>query len=110
VLDAAYWLISRYADPPAEVRQVPVDNAAALPLTTYRALLAADISTVLTVTNLPAQAPATSAAVVIEGYSETITTAVHRIDFHTSRATTDSVWVLGSSTYSVLGSSTRLAY
>ncbi|MFF8659457.1 LamG-like jellyroll fold domain-containing protein [Streptomyces huasconensis] len=109
VLDAANWTVSRYADPPTEIRQVPVD-AYTMPLSTYRALLAADVSTVLTLTGLPAQAPAPSATVSIEGYTETITRHRHLINFHTSRAQTDTVWVLDDPVYSVLGSTTRLAY
>jgi hypothetical protein len=109
VADAANWLVSRYADPPPEIRQVPVE-AYSLPLTTYRALLAADVSTVLELTGLPAQAPASAATVVIEGYSEQIGLGRHRIDFHTSRADTDTVWLLDDPNYSALGSTTRLAY
>ncbi|MEV0441801.1 hypothetical protein AB0I84_35135 [Streptomyces spectabilis] len=109
VTDAANWLVSRYADPPPEIRQVPVE-AFSLPVATYRTLLDADVSTVLTLTGLPDQAPASTATVVIEGYTETIGLGAHRIDFHTSRAQTDAVWVLDDPVYSVLGSTTRLAY
>ncbi|WP_371528371.1 carbohydrate binding domain-containing protein [Streptomyces sp. NBC_01283] len=109
VLDAANWLISRYADPPTEIRQVPVDGYT-LPLATYRALLAADVSTALTLTGLPEQAPAPTASLTAEGYTETITRGRHLLDFHTSRAQTDTVWVLDDPVYSVLGSTTRLAY
>ncbi|MFF9898506.1 carbohydrate binding domain-containing protein [Streptomyces longispororuber] len=109
VLDAANWTVSRYANPPTEIRQVPVD-AYTLALATYRALLAADVSTLLTLTGLPAQAPAATASVTVEGYTETITRGRHLLDFHTSRAQTDTVWVLDDPTYSVLDSTTRLAY
>ncbi|WP_172384806.1 carbohydrate binding domain-containing protein [Streptomyces sp. MNP-20] len=109
VLDAANWTVSRYADPPTEIRQVPVD-AYTMPLSTYRALLTADVSTLATLTGLPAQAPAATASVTVEGYTETITRNRHLLDFHTSRAQTDTVWVLDDPTYSVLGSTTRLAY
>lgn len=109
VTDAATWLVSRYADPPPEVRQVPVE-AYSMPITTYRALLDADVSTVLGLTGLPDQAPASTATVVVEGYSERIGLGTHLIDFHTSRADTDTVWVLDDATYSVLDSTTRLAY
>jgi hypothetical protein len=109
VADASNWLISRYADPPPEIRQVPV-QAYSLPLATYRALLDADVSTVLGLTSLPEQAPAPTATLVVEGYSERISAGQHLLDFHTSRAQTDSVWFLDDPTYSVLGSTTRLAY
>ncbi|MGW1609406.1 hypothetical protein ACWCQZ_08410 [Streptomyces sp. NPDC002285] len=107
--DAANWLVSRYADPPPEVRQVPVE-AYSMPVATYRALLDADVSTVIGLTALPDQAPASTATAVVEGYSERIGLRQHHLDFHTSRADTDNVWVLDDPTYSVLDSTTRLAY
>ncbi|NUT11016.1 MAG: hypothetical protein HOQ38_11110 [Nonomuraea sp.] len=107
--DAANWVISRYADPPPEVRQVPVE-AYSMPIATYRALLNADVSTVIGLTSLPSQAPASTATAIVEGYTERIGLWQHHLDFHTSRADTDNVWVLDDSTYSVLDSTTRLAY
>ncbi|WP_155054593.1 carbohydrate binding domain-containing protein [Streptomyces blattellae] len=107
--DAANWLVSRYADPPSEIRQVPVE-AYSMPLATYRALLNADVSTVLALTSLPDQAPASTATSTIEGYTERIGLRQHHLDFHTSRAATDTVWVLDDPTYSILDSTTRLAY
>ncbi|WP_159066325.1 carbohydrate binding domain-containing protein [Streptomyces hygroscopicus] len=110
VADAANWLVSRYADPPLELRQVPVE-ASTMPLAVYRALLAADVSTTFDVTNLPTgQAPTPTITVTVEGYTETIQENQHRLDFHTSRALTDTVWALDSATYSQLGATTRLAY
>lgn len=109
VTDAANWLVSRYADPPPELRSVPLE-ASTLGLTTYRALLAADVSTVLDITSMPDQAPSATQTVTIEGYTETITSLQHKFAFHTSRALTDTVWVLDSATYSQLGITTRIAY
>lgn len=109
VRDALQWLVNRYADPPPELRQVPVD-AYTLPLATYRALLNADVSTVFGITDLPAEAPTSTTTVTVEGYKETIKRRQHYINFHTSRTDTDTVWVLNDATYSVLGQSTRLAY
>lgn len=107
--DAANWLVSRYADPPPEVRQIPVE-AYSMPVATYRALLDADVSTVLDLTDLPDQAPASTATAIVEGYTERIGLWQHHLDFHTSRGDTDTVWVLDDATYSVLDSTTRLAY
>ena len=109
VLDAANWTVIRYADPPPEMRQLPVEGYS-MPVATYRALLDAEISTVLTVTTLPDEAPSPTSTVSVEGYTETITQAKHLLDFHTSRADTDAVWSLDDPVYSVLGSTTRLAY
>ena len=109
VVDAAYWLVSRYADPQPELRQVPVE-AYSLDVATYRSLLNCDVSSVISLLGMPATAPVLSPRVTVEGYTETIGQASHYLDFHTSRTFADSVWVLDDTTYSVLGSTTRLAY
>ncbi|MGW1158423.1 hypothetical protein ACWD5Q_06520 [Streptomyces sp. NPDC002513] len=107
VLDAAYWLVSRYADPGPELREVAIE---AYTMATYQAILDADISSYFTVTSLPSQAPVSSMRVTVEGYTETIKERSHVIQFHTSASVTDSVWVMDDPVYSVLDSTTRLAY
>ncbi|KUH38380.1 MULTISPECIES: LamG-like jellyroll fold domain-containing protein [Streptomyces] len=107
VIDAAQWLVSRYADPPPELREVPIE---AYTLPNYTAILSADISDTFSVTGMPDQSYAATMRVTVEGYTEIIRHNSHRIQFHVSRSDTDSVWVLGDATYSVLGSTTRLAY
>ncbi|MEU9789115.1 LamG-like jellyroll fold domain-containing protein [Streptomyces sparsogenes] len=109
VLSALRWMVSRYANPLPELRQISV-QAYTLPLATYRALLDADVSTALTITSLPAEAPAAEVTAFVEGYSETLTLAGHQLDIHTSAADTDTVWILGDPAYSALGLTTRLAY
>ncbi|MDG9717396.1 LamG-like jellyroll fold domain-containing protein [Streptomyces sp. DH24] len=107
VLDAAYWLVSRYANPGPELREVAVE---AHTMPNYLDILDADISSYFSVYDLPAQAPASALRVTVEGYAETIKEASHLIQFHTSASANDSVWVLDDATYSVLDSTTRLAY
>ncbi|MEU1302784.1 LamG-like jellyroll fold domain-containing protein [Streptomyces shenzhenensis] len=107
VLDAAWWRVSRYADPAPELREVPIE---AYTMPSYLDILDADISSYFTVHNMPAQSPTPSMRVTVEGYTETIKEASHLIQFHTSASLTDSVWVLDDAVYSVLDSSTRLAY
>ncbi|MFS8200472.1 LamG-like jellyroll fold domain-containing protein (plasmid) [Streptomyces sp. CWNU-52B] len=107
VLDAAYWRVSRYANPDPELREVGIE-AATLP--GYLDILDADISSYFSVTGLPAQAPSATARVTVEGYTETLKEQSHLIRFHTSASITDSVWVLDDPVYSVLDVSTRLAY
>lgn len=107
VLSAAQWLVSRYADPPPELREVPVE---AYTLPYYLDILDADIGSYFSVTGLPPQAPAATMRVTVEGYTETIKHHSHVVRFLTSASLTDSVWVLGDAVYSVLDVSTRLAY
>ncbi|MEU0667194.1 carbohydrate binding domain-containing protein [Streptomyces lavendulocolor] len=109
VVAAAQWLVQRYADPPPEMRQMPVE-AYSLGTTAYRQLLGLDVSSVATVTDLPAEAPTSSATVTVEGYTESIRQNQHHLNCHVSRTDTATVWVLDSATYSVLDQTTRLAY
>ncbi|MEU0831302.1 hypothetical protein [Streptomyces sp. NPDC005969] len=107
LVDAASWIVSRYANPDPELREVPIE---AYTMPGYLNILDADISSFFSVTGLPAQAPAASMRVTVEGYTETIKEQSHVIQFRTSASTRDSVWVLGDATYGVLNSTTRLAY
>lgn len=107
VMDAAAWIVSRYANPEPELREVPVE-AATMP--EFLDVLDADISSYFTVYDLPAQAPASELRVTVEGYTETIKEQSHVIQFRTSASSRDSVWILEDPTYGVLDVTTRLAY
>ncbi|WP_406420057.1 hypothetical protein [Streptomyces sp. NBC_00842] len=107
VADAASWIVSRYADPEPELREVPVE---AYTMASYLDILDADISSYFTVYNLPSQATASELRVTVEGYTETIREKSHVIRFRTSASSADSVWVLDDPYYARLGSTSRLAY
>lgn len=107
VLDAAYWLVSRFADPGVELRSVPIE---AHTMPNYLDILDADISSYFTVYGLPAQAPAADMRVTVEGYTETIKHNSHVIEFNTSNTSRDTVWILDDPDYSQLDQTTRLAY
>ena len=107
VTDAAYWIVSRYADPAPEIREVPIE---AYTMPQYLDILDADISSYFTVYDLPSQAPTLEARVTVEGYTETIREQSHLIQYRTSASATDSVWILDDPVYSQLNYTTRLAY
>jgi hypothetical protein len=107
VLDALYWTISRYALTQLEIREVPIQ---AYTLAAYWDILDAEISSYFSVYNLPVQSPVATMRVTVEGYTETIKEKSHLIQFRTSLSLRDSVWVLDDPVYSVLGTTTRLAY
>ena len=109
VQNAASWIVARYADPQPELREVPIE-AATLGYAMFLDILDADISSYFTVYDLPAQSTAPEMRVTVEGYTETIRENSHVIQFRTSASSRDSVWVLEDPVYSVLGSTTRLAY
>jgi hypothetical protein len=107
VVDAASWIVSRYADPAPELREVPIE---AYTMPNYLDILDAEISSYFSVYNLPAQAPTSEMRVTVEGYTETIKHNSHTIQFRTSASATDSVWVLEDPVYGVLDVTSRLAY
>ncbi|MFJ8871096.1 LamG-like jellyroll fold domain-containing protein [Streptomyces sp. NPDC102473] len=107
VTDAASWKVLRYANPEPELREVPIE---AFTLPEYLDILDADISSYFTVYDLPEQATATEIRSAVEGYNEQIKEQSHVIQFRTSSAAQDSVWVIGDPVYGVLGSTSRLAY
>ncbi|MGW6743791.1 LamG-like jellyroll fold domain-containing protein [Streptomyces sp. NPDC055025] len=106
VLSAAYWTVSRYADPEPELREVEIE-AATLPF--YSDILDAEISSFFSVYNLPSQT-VSEMRVTVEGYTEVIGEQSHTVTFRTSASARDSVWVLGDPVYGLLGQTTRLAY
>jgi len=67
------------------------------------------VSSRITVGTLPAQAP-DAGDLFIEGWTENIGIDGWPIAFNTSPAPESGVWQLDSALYSVLGTSSRLAY
>ena len=108
VVDAANWRANQTADPAPRLPNLTVDilNRPAI----AGQLLALDVSSRITAGTLPAQAPAASVDLFVEGWTENITPARWPIAFNTSPAPQSGVWQLDSSLYSQLGTSTRLAY
>lgn len=108
----AEWRVGLNAEPTTRYPTVSVD---VVNLSNAQAalVLAADISTRFGLSNLPSQAPASTADFFVEGYSESITSDKHRITFNTSPTIgytgATGVWQLGVPGHSELGVTTRLA-
>lgn len=109
VFDAASWKVYTASAPQVRVPTAEVELALLSPAQTL-IVLAREIGDRITLSGLPSQAPASSMDFFIEGWTETIADFSYRIVFNLSAATLSGVWQLDSSTYSVLGTSTRLAY
>ena len=106
---AASWRVGRYAEPLTRIPAVEIHlNKASVALTD--SVLAAEVGTKFTLTGLPSNAPASTAVLFVEGEEEYIDATEHRVVLKTSAAEVFDVWILGDSTYGVLGSTTRLAY
>jgi hypothetical protein len=108
-LDRANWLVSTHAEPAPRVGSLPIDLLS-LDAATQSALLGAEPNTWIRVTGLPPQTPGgTTADLMAQGFSELLTKDSWSITFNVvNRALFGPVWILGDSTYSVLGSTTRL--
>ena len=72
--------------------------------------LGLDIGEKLAVTGLPAQAPASSVELFVEGYAEAVSEDDWSVTYNTSPAEPWNVWQLGVAGRSELGSTTILAY
>ena len=114
---AAQWRVGQYADPEPRFTNVEVDLLALInapfgvetfgygifPSGLAADVLTADIGTRFTVENLPDQAPDATVDMFVEGYTETIGSASHRISFNTSPASVAEVWIIGHPVYGRLG-------
>lgn len=109
VFDAASWKVYTASTPQVKVPVAEVELAM-LSSAQKTSVLTREIGDRITLTGLPSQAPASSMDFFIEGRAETRTVDSYRIAFNLSAASLSGVWQLDSSTYSLLGTSTRLAY
>lgn len=105
--DLASFRLRHFSTPSLRVASVGVDlfNAGA----SIPALLALDLSDVISLTNLPVQAfPTATALLFVEGYTESISGTSWTIAFNTASADGYQAWVLDHPTYSVLDSTTYI--
>lgn len=109
VFDAASWKVYTASTPQVRVPtcEVELSLLSSAQITT---LLQREIGDRITLSGLPVQAPAPSMDFFIEGWTETVADFTYRISFNLSSASLSGVWQLDSPTYSVLNTSTRLAY
>lgn len=100
--DVAYqtaaWIVGTHGEPAPRIPSLGIDL---LPLTSARqdTVMTLDISSKITLSNLPAQAPATTLTFFIEGYTETIGPESYGFEFNVSPTTGYDVWVLEDATY-----------
>jgi hypothetical protein len=104
-LEAAQRRVQAGADPRPRITSVRV-VANAIP--EHADMLGLDISGVMQVNDLPPGSPANAAAVLVEGYAETITFNHHEITFNTSPLAFGIGWWLGVPGASELGVTTRI--
>lgn len=108
--DLAQWIVNRFGEPSLRVERMtilPERNAAAL----YPAVFDLELGDLVTVNRTPLGiGSAISRNVLVVGTDETILPDRYEITFSIAEADTSSYWLLGDSTYSVLDTTTRLAF
>jgi hypothetical protein len=110
IASAAAYIVGRYAQPKLRVSTVSVD-VVDLSASQQVFVLGADIGTLFTIAGLPAQAPSSSLALYLEGYSESISAGGHTLTMNTTPGGSDpNVLVLDDAAHDVLDSGVALAY
>ena len=80
------------------------------PFDQVAAILDLNVGSKISVINLPSQSDASTKSFFMEGYAERIGPETHHFEFNVSPTTGFDVWVLDDATYSVLDTTTKLAY
>lgn len=107
VLDELNWYTTMYGEPLPRLSEVTFDLLT-LPQATVQALLALELGDLMRITGWPAQSPASSIDLIVEGFKEAQTETSWKLTFNTAPAQLFYAWILGDATRSVLGSTTRL--
>lgn len=107
-LQQAAWLVNNYGQPHSRLGTLTVDLlSSSIDSSLATSIASATVGTLITVTNMPSQAAASSGSFFVEGYTEKLTTDSWTITFNVSpSAPYLSTWVLGSGTRSQLDSMT----
>lgn len=106
--DRANWIITRYAQPVPRVEFARFRPHTAPAL--WDVLAAQEIGDRIRIASLPSTAPATQLDFIVEALEADIDEVDSEWRLLLSPAPTDTFWILDNSTYSVLGTTTKLAY
>jgi len=112
-LDAADYMLARYAQPTIRLSTVVLNPAAVAAGSLWVAALSVDIGKVVRLTNLPVTAPGTTLDYMVESVRHSIVRDGANLLWSTRFDVSPlplTAWVLNDTTNSVLGSTTRLAY
>lgn len=111
-VDMSAFLANLNSQPVPRISGISFDMVASAALVDEATILAAEVGDRFQVTNLPsASTPAATLDLIVDGITDTITaTSWRRAFISTQLDASATVWVLDDATYSVLGSTTVLAF
>lgn len=114
VADRVNWVVGAYGEPLPRLNKVTIDlltlASTAAGIAKVRALLALELGGRITIGGLPSQSPIATADLLVEGLEERQSADSWQMAFNTVSAELFRAWILGNTTYGVLGSTTRLHY
>jgi len=105
----ADWEVGIHGEPGTRVPSLTVELGK-FTAANQSTILGLDVGDRIDVSNLMTQAPNSTERFFVEGWTEHVGPGEHRLTFNVSPAAPYDVWILGDSTYGVLGSTTRLAF
>lgn len=103
------WEANAYGDVMPRISSMRLDLMTAAP-TVAAAAFAVEEGDRITIANMPSQSPWSTADLIVEGIEAVRTLDEWSLTFNTAPAELFRAWVLGDSTFGVLGSTTRLHY
>lgn len=109
VFNELTWYTTMYGEPLSRLSSFTLELLT-LPQATVQAALALELGDRVRITGFPAQAPASSIDLIVEGFKEAQTEKSWKLTFNTAPAQLFYAWILGDATYGVLDSTTRLYF
>jgi len=106
--DRASWEANAYPEPLQRLGSLTLDLFSQT-VTIQASAQALELSDRIQITGLPNQVSST-ADLIAEGWTETVSISAWGMQFNASPWTPNAVWVLDDTTYSVLGTTTRLSF
>jgi len=106
---AAWWRVNTYAEPRARAPQLDVELAR-MSTALQGTMLGLDVSSKVTVSNLPSQSDASSKSFFIEGFSERIGPETHELTFNISPTTGFDVFTIEDNPKGTIGDHAAAIY
>lgn len=107
-LDRANWIVGNYGEPQTRAGQLVIDLMT-MTAADQAAMLAVEPNTWIRITGLPANTPGgTTGDFLVEGFEESLSTEAWTMTLNVVSMSLFNAWILGDTTYGVLGSTTKL--
>lgn len=108
-LSRAQWVLANGKEPDPRLESLTLDLMSATGAI-QDAALQCDMSSRVAMSGFPSQAPSSTTSLFVEGLTDTLTEDAWTLELTTTPADEHKAWILGDSTYGVLGTTTTLYF